>query len=125
MAPEFDLPELEGIAVEKRTIEVNDERINRALDEWRLDYARYEPTADAAAAADTIVAAARISGEGIETLERDAQTLRVAPGQVEGLPLVDLGTALAGKKAGQTATLRVNVAQAHPNEAWRGKTLTV
>ena len=125
VAPEFDLPELEGIAVEKRTIEVNDERINRALDESRPHYARYEPTADAAAAADTIVAAARISGEGIETLERDAQTLRVAPGQVEGLPLVDLGTALAGKKAGQTATLRVNVAQAHPNEAWRGKTLTV
>jgi trigger factor len=47
--------------------------------------------------------------------------LRVAPGQVEGLPMVDLGEKLAGHTIGQTATLTVKVPPVHPNEAWRGK----
>ena len=38
---------------------------------------------------------------------------------------MDLGKALVGKKAGQTATLTVQAGDAHPNKDWAGKTLTV
>lgn len=125
VVPEFDLPELEGIPVEKHTIEINEERIDQSLEEWRLGFAKYEAADDAAAANDTVAARVRITGEDIEPVQRDGQVLRVAQGQVEGLPLMDLGTELAGKKSGETATLTVDVPQAHPNEAWRGKKLTV
>jgi len=125
VAPEFDLPKLEGIPVEKHTIEADDERIDQMLEEWRLSFARYQATEGAAAEGDTVVVAAAISGEEIEPVRRDGVVLRVAPGQIEGLPLVDLGAELVGKKAGQTARLAVDVAQAHPNEAWRGKRLAV
>ncbi|MCK4601909.1 MAG: trigger factor, partial [Phycisphaerae bacterium] len=125
VAPEFDLPELKGIKVTKQDLEADDERTGQYIEQLRLSKARFETTDQAAAEGDTVTARATISGEGLETFERPGLTLRVAPGQVEGLPLVDLGGALAGKKAGQAASLKVKVPQAHPNEDWRDKELTV
>jgi len=122
--PEFDLPKLEGIPVQKRKIEIDDARVDEMLDAWRQGHARYEPTDKAAEAGDMVTAAATIIGEGIEE-HRPGLRLRVAAGQIEGLPLVELGEALAGKKAGQAAELSVTVPDAHPNEDWRGKQLKI
>ena len=124
VAPEFALPELKGIEVTKPSDEVTDERIDDAIERLRLSNVRYEPTDDAAAEQDAVEVDATISGEDIEETKSSA-TLRVAPGQIEGLPLVDLGTVLAGKKAGETATTSVTVPAVHPNEAWQGKEVTV
>jgi trigger factor len=123
--PEFDLPELEGIEVRRQKIEMTDERVEEYLEQIRLSRAHYEQTDKPAAEGDAVLAGAKISGEGLTALERHGLTLRVAPGQIEGLPLVDLGKALAGVKAGGTATLTVQAGQAHPNKDWVGKTLTV
>jgi len=123
--PEFDLPRLKGIPVEKTQMEVTDGRIDEYLEELRQSRARYDETDTAAADGDVVAAGVKISGEGIEPLEKAGLTLRVAPGQIEGLPLVDLGKALSGKKAAQKAELTIKVPQAHPQEAWRDKELTV
>ncbi len=123
--PEFDLPELEGIEVEKQTVEVDDARINETLEQWRQANVRYEDTDSSAKGGDMVLASATISGEGIEQVAKPGLSLRAAPGQIEGLPLVDLGDALTGKKRDQSATLKVTVPEAHPNEQWRGKELTV
>jgi trigger factor len=123
--PEFELPALEGIKVTRQKLEMTDARVDEYLEQLRVSRARFEPTDSPAAEGDTVLAGAKISGEGIATVERPGLNLRVAPGQVEGLPLVDLGTALAGKKAGQKATLKVKAPAAHPNEEWREKELTV
>ena len=123
--PEFDLPELEGIEVEKQTVEVDDACINETLEQWRQANVRYEDTDSSAKGGDMVLASATISGEGIEQVAKPGLSLRAAPGQIEGLPLVDLGDALTGKKRDQSATLKVTVPEAHPNEQWRGKELTV
>ena len=125
VAPEFELPKLEGIPVERREVEVTDELVEAHIRTLLEGRAKFERTDGAAAAGDSVTVAARIAGEGIEPVERPGLTLRVAPGQIEGLPLVDLGEALAGRKAGETASLSMVVSDSHPNEAWRGKTLTV
>ncbi len=125
IAPQFDLPEIKGIELARPVIEITDERVDEALQQWREAQAKYEPTEDAAAEADTVTADATISGDGLEEFKSPGLTLRVAPGQIEGLPLVDLGKELTGKKAGDTVTLTVKVPEAHPNESWRGKELTV
>ncbi len=125
VSPEFDLPETKGIKVEKQSSDVTDERIDEYLDQLRQERATFETTDEPADEGDTVVASATISGEGIETVTRDGQTLRVAPGQIEGLPLVDLGDALKGTKAGGTASVSVKVPEAHPNTDWHGKELTV
>jgi trigger factor len=123
--PEFQLPPLEGAKVNKVLLEVTDERIDGFLDELRQSRSRFEATEDAAAEGDMVLAGARISGEGLTPLERPGLNLRVAPGQIEGLPLVDLGKALTGKRAGQKAELKAKVSDAHPNKDWHGKELVV
>ena len=125
VAPEFELPTLEGIEVKKPKIEITDERINDRLEEWRSSQARFEASEEAAAAGDVVNADVKITGEGIGEHKHDAQVLRVAAGQVEGIPLVELGNVLAGKKVGDSAQLKVTVPEAHPNEAWRGKEATI
>ncbi len=123
--PEFDLPDLKGIEVKRPKLEVTDQCVDEYLDEIRQSRARFEDTDGAAAEGDVVTAGATIRGEGIEPVERHGLTLRVAPGQVEGLPLVDLGKTLAGKKAGEKVELTVKAPEAHPQESWRGKELTV
>jgi len=125
VAPDFDLPELKGIQVEKRSIELTDERIDTYVDQLRQSRARHEAADAPAAEGDLVSADAVITGEGVRPHERKNLTLRVAPGQVEGLPLVDLPQALTGKKAGESASLSINVPETHPNEEWREKELSV
>jgi trigger factor len=126
VAPEFELPTLEGIPVEKRAFEVTDERITEYIDELRRGRAQFEETDEPAADGDVVIADTRVSGDEIENpAEAKEQTLRVAPGQVEGIPLVDLGKELTGKKIGDTVTMTAKIPEAHPNEEWRGKQATV
>jgi len=125
VAPEFELPNLKGIPVEKRIVEVSDDRIDEYIDELRSTRATFEPSDGPAQDGDSLTASAKVIVEGADTVERDVVVLRAAPGQIEGLPLVDLGSALVGKNVGDTATLEVTVPEAHPNEEWKGKPATV
>lgn len=125
VAPEFDLPSLEGIKVDKPEIGITQERLDRTIEQWRQSMASYEATQEAAAEGDMLVAGATIGVEGLDPVERHGLDIRVAPGQVEGLPLVELGKELSGKKAGESVSLTLDVPEAHPNEDWRDKKATV
>jgi len=126
VAPQFDLPELKAIAVEKQIVQVTDERIDAQIDQWVAGQATYEPTDEAAHPDDVVVAGAKITVEGADQpTESPGLHLRVAPGQIEGIPLLDLGKVLAGAKAGESVSLQVSINDAHPNEQWRGKNATV
>jgi trigger factor len=125
VAPDFELPPLEGIEVKRAAMEVTEARIDEALENLRGSQAKYEPTEEAAIEGDVVLVGTKITGEGIEPVEKHGLAMRVAPGQVEGLPLLDLGKVLAGKKANDVATLTVKAPEAHPTEAWRNKDLTV
>jgi trigger factor len=123
--PEFELPPLEGIAVEKPKLEVTDERIDEHLRQIAESRAKFEPSDEPAEPGDMVVAAADIRGEEIEDVHRPGLTLRVGAGQIEGIPLVDLGKELTGSKAGDIVSMKVTVPGAHPNEDWQGKEVTV
>jgi len=123
--PQFELPQLEGIEVVKPVVVIDDARVDQTLEQWRQGQARYEQTDQPAAEGDMVLAAATIRGQDVAELHKPGLQLRVAPGQIEGLPLIELGKVLSGKKAGDSASLEVTVPQAHPNEQWRGKNLTV
>ncbi len=125
VAPEFDLPDIKGIKVEKLSLEVNDERIDQYIEQLRLGRASFEKTGGAAAEGDVVLGGAKIIAEGLEPLDRPGLTLRVAPGQIEGLPLVDLDKNLTGKKAGDMVSMKVKAPAAHPNESWREKEITI
>jgi len=126
VAPEFDLPEQKGIEVTKPKAEITDEHVSQQIDQWRQRQATFEATDQAAQADDAVTAGAKIQVEGIaEPVDRPGLSLRVAPGQIEGIPLLELGKELTGKSAGQVAKFEVKVNEAHPNEQWRGKKATI
>ncbi|MCL2701127.1 MAG: trigger factor [Phycisphaerae bacterium] len=124
VAPEFELPSLDGIEVKKVTLDVTDQRVEEQLDMFRQRGVTYEPTTEATRAGDVVTADVAIRGDGVEYDQKDA-VMRVAPGQVEGLPLVDLATQLADKKPGDSIEVGVKVPESHATEAWRGKDATV
>ncbi|HDZ20638.1 hypothetical protein LCGC14_0274430 [marine sediment metagenome] len=125
VAPEFDLPELAGIKVDKPMLEVTDERIDSYIDRLRQTRATYAPTDQPAAAGDMVLVDAHITGQDCDPVNRSGLSLRVGPGQVEGLALMDLGDALAGKTAGDKTDLTTKAPPAHPNEQWPDKDLTI
>ena len=122
--PEFDLPETKGIEVERKVVEIDDEKTEQYLTNIREGRARYEKTEDAANEGDQVVAAAKITGEEVD-FSQPRVVLRAAAGVVEGLPIVDLGDHLKNKKAGDVVTFTTTAADTHPTEAWRGKELTI
>jgi len=123
--PEFDLPDLKNIAVNKQAMEVTDDHVDEYIGQMRQMQAHHEDSDAAAGDGDQVLAGTKVTIADLPPVERHGVTLRVAAGQVEGLPLVDLGKELAGKKAGDSATLTLTVPDAHPNEDWRGKEAAV
>ena len=71
-----------------------------------------------------VVANVTVTGDGIDFQAPNLE-LRVAPAQIEGIPVEDLPKALAGNKAGDTCTMKTKVPSGHPNESWRDKDVTL
>ena len=124
VAPEFELPPIKGIKLKKVVQQVTDEVLQRAVDLYRQQLAVLKPSEEPAEVGDMLTADVSLSGEGIQ-VAREAVEVRVAPGSVEGIPLEDLQTALAGKKPGDTVELKNKVPEGHPAEAWRGKDVSI
>jgi len=55
VAPEFTLPQLTGIKVTKPKLELTDQRVDEALEQYRLGQVRYEATDHPAAEGDAVV----------------------------------------------------------------------
>lgn len=124
VAPDFELPPYEGIEIRKPDLEVTDERVDQSMAQWAQSRGRLRPAGDEVRADDVVVADVAITGDGVD-LSRPNVELRVAPAQVEGIPVEDLPQALIGNKAGDTCTMKTQVPSAHPQEAWRDKQVTI
>jgi len=120
VAPEFELPDYDGLEIERPSAAVTDEQVEETIGNLLGSRGRLVPTEGPAEAGDVVVTDVTISGEGIDR-QVDNLELRVAPAQVEGIILEDLGTALTGAKPGETISLTAQVPEAHPEADWRGK----
>lgn len=118
VAPEFELPDYKGIEVKRSTIEITDEHVEQGIRNMLAPAGKLKPVDSPAAEGDVIEADVKITGEGIEQAASNIE-LRVAPGQIEGIPIEDLPKAVKGKKAGQSCSLKTKVPAGHPNEQWR------
>jgi len=122
--PEFDLPDYKGIEVKRPVMEITTERIDRAIDGYRERYGTLKPVDAPAADGDVVIADVDLRGDGVAFAQANVE-LRVAPAQIEGVLLEDLPKALSGKTSGQRVEMKATVPAGHPNEAWRGKDVTV
>jgi trigger factor len=126
--PEFELPELEGIAVEKTRLQVTDEQIDRDV-EQRLKWSgAWTPRHDEPVQLDDqIIADAVLKVEGVEEDDkRDNIEIYVRPsGFVAGIPVEKLDELLVGAKSGDTRQTTVEVPKTYFREEYRGKKVDV
>lgn len=124
--PAFDVPDSSELKVERVVTEAGDEEVDEYVNQMLESMAKYEESDEPVEEGDMVTASATLSAEGLdEPVKRPGLQLRAAPGQIEGIPLVDLGKELTGAKPGDNVTLKVTVPESHPNEEWQGKEMTI
>jgi trigger factor len=126
--PEFDLPELEGIAVEKPKVEATDERVKEELAALQKRAGIWAPKEKGGAAEDDqVIADVVLVTEGSadhDKRENTEITVR-ENGFVAGIPVEGLDKLLTGAKQGDEKKTTVDVPATYFNEDYRGKKVDV
>ena len=125
--PEFDLPDLEGIEIEKPAVEVSDERVDEELTALCKRAGVWTPKEGGAEMDDQVIADVVLITEGSE--DRDQRenieiTVR-EKGFVAGIPVEGLDKLLKGAKHGDEKKTTVEIADTFYNEELRGKKVDV
>ncbi|MCS7034410.1 MAG: trigger factor [Phycisphaerae bacterium] len=124
--PEFELPELKGVKVNKPRVEITEENVDQAMQNLREQQGMLVPVEDRGVEPkDHIVADIHIKlGDEVVGHQHDAQIV-VRPGRIGGIEVADLDKQLQGLKPGETRQIRVSVPETHPAEKIRGKEVTI
>ena len=126
--PEFDLPQLEGIVVNKTKLEVADEQIDRELEQLRKRLGVWTPRETGAVELDDqIIADATLKVEDVEEEEKlDNVEIYVRPnGFVGAIPVEKLDEVLVGAGAADTRQTTIDVPETYFREEYRGKKVDI
>jgi len=123
--PEFELPELEGIPVNRVQADVTDEQVEGELSQLRKYSGVWTPREEGSAVEleDQIVADAVLKVEDVAEEEKlDNTEIHVRKqGFVGGVPIEGLDDLLIGSKPGDTKTTEIEVPKTYFREEYRGK----
>lgn len=123
LTPEFELPELKKIPVQRPKITIGKEDVTAEVDRLRMMRGNFEPVEKGTIKIDDMLFAdmkMTVDGEVIATEENfdlAARDLRIL-----GVPLVGFGDAAKGKKLDAIVTFDATVPDDHENIDIRGKT---
>jgi len=126
--PDFGLPELEGIAVEKRKPQVTDEQIDREIEQLQKRSGIWVPRDDGEVElGDQIIADVVLKSDNTEQQEKlDNIEIMVRPnGFVGAIPVEKLDELLIGAKPGDTRQVGVDVPKTYFREEYRGKKIDI
>lgn len=126
--PDFELPELEGIAVEKPKLEVTDEHVDAEFEQLRKWSGVWTPREDGGIEPDDqIIADAVLKVEGVEEEEKlDNTEISVRQsGFVGQVPVQELDKLLVGAKTGDTKETTVEVPETYHRQEYRGKKVDI
>ena len=126
--PEFELPELDGIAVTKTTLEVTDEQIDREIERLQRWSGVWTPRKDGAVEPeDQIIADALIKAEDVEEQQKlDNIEVHVRQnGFIGEVPVEKLDELLTGAKCGETKQINIDVPKTYFREEYRGKKVEI
>lgn len=135
IVPDFELPELTGIEVNKQKVEITDDQVDAELDRYCQMQGRMTAVDGAIqsedyVAADVTIAAADAGADDEPLDKKEGQNIYVPPaergkGHVGGIIIDDLADQLTGKKAGDSVTLTARGPAQHENEDLREKELSI
>ncbi len=124
LRPEFELPNLDGIAVEKPKVEIAKEDVQAEIDRICSIRGRYAPVEGAIEVDDLVVADVRLEIKGDVVKDEHNVSLAARPQRIDGISLENLGDDLNGKKAGDVVTITATVGDDHEHLDYRGETAT-
>ena len=126
--PEFELPNLEGIPVNKTKLEVTEAQIDREIEQLQKWSGVWTPREKGGAElGDQIIADATIKAEGVEEEERlnNVEVFVRKSGFVGAIPVEKLDELLVGAKSGEVKSATVEVPKTYFREEYRGKKVDV
>lgn len=131
VAPEFELPTLEGIAVNKPLMSVTDEMVAKEVEKLCIQEGRLEERQEPEAG-DYLTGHAKLEGsDGKVHFESEGIVVQCptadknGKGMIVGLVVDDLAKQLGLPKPGEVKTVKVKGPENHENEALRGQDLKV
>ncbi|MHC4551543.1 MAG: trigger factor [Planctomycetota bacterium] len=125
--PEFDLPDLEGIAIEKPKVEVDDKKVDEEIAALCKRAGVWTPKDSAAAMDDQVIADVVLVTEGSadhDQRENTEITVR-EQGFVAGIPVEKLDKLLVGAKHGDKKETSVEINDTFWKEELRGKKVDI
>jgi len=126
--PEFDLPQLEAIAVNKTKLEISDEQIDREIEHLQRLSGIWTPRDEGTVELDDqIIADVILKAEGVEEEARlDNIEIYVRHnGFVGAIPVETLDELLVGTKAGDIRQTTIEVPKTYFKEEYRGKKVDI
>ena len=122
LKPEFEMPELAKIPVNKPAVEIDDDDIEEELRRMRAMNGTFKPVAVGPVEEDDMLYAnmtMKVDGKTIETDENCELAARDM--RIKGVPLIGLADAVVGKKQGDTVSFEAGVPDDHDIVDIRGK----
>jgi len=126
--PEFELPELEGIRIEKPLFQVTKEKVDEALKNILDRYGRsVDVSEEGAKAEDMVRCDVTLKVDGVDEPEvLENYTLHVVEeGGAGGVMIEKLDKLLTGVKTGDTKTTKSKAPESHANEAYQNKDVDI
>lgn len=122
LTPEFELPKLDKITVQRPKVEIDDGDVDSEVDRLRMMRGTFQPIAKGAVKQDDLLYAdMKLSVEGATIVEEENFELAARDLRVKGIPLVGFGDAVTGKKIEDRVTLEATIPEDHESIDLRGK----
>jgi len=122
LQPQFDLPKLEAIAINRPKIEISDEDITGQVDRMRAMRGNFEPVEDGKVQADDLVVADLGIYVDSEQIHQDQNAqIYARPSVIDGVPIESLGKSLESAKVGQLCQVEAELPDTYRLEQHRGK----
>lgn len=120
--PEFELPKLEGMPVERPVLSVLEEDIDEQVRRIRAMRGHWAPVVDGAVEIDDLMICDMVMSVGGKEVKK-AENIQIAarPQRIEGVTLEDFGKAFKGAKVGQSRTFEGTLPDDYEVEEFRGK----
>ncbi len=120
--PEFELPEIEGIPLEKPVVTISDDDVNVQLERIRQVRGTYETLPEGKVEPDDIVIVdLKMTSEGAALKEEQNVRLAARPQVLDGVTLENLGEVLTGAKVGDVRTASGQLPDDYTKAELRGK----
>lgn len=125
LKPEFELPELEGVEIEERKVEVTDELVAEQIKRMLAMRGSFAPVLDGKIETDDLVVCdMKMTVDGKQVKTQDNLQLAARPQQIEGVTIDDLGDVLKGAKLGDTKKVDGELPEDYADVEIRGKKVT-